>query len=161
MPAAELSDDALLGVLAAFKSLPRELQKQVQKQTKGTVQGVFRDVYAQRAAEAAGRSGGGSSRQDFKMAGRGTVSLSAAGKGTLRGYTSGKALSGGMTPGSDWPFVEFGSKGDHARTGRLPWFRKGGRIFYPTVKATAPTAQRAYMYAVYETLRSIPEVENA
>jgi hypothetical protein len=161
MPAVTVDDSALLGVLTAFKALDREVQKNVQKVTKGTLQPMFREVYQERTAEAAGRSGGGSSRQDFAMAGPGTVSITGSGKGTLRGYTSSRPLTGGMVPSRNWPFVEFGSKGPWAEYGRLPYYRKGGRIFYPTVKSFAPVAQRAFMWAVYEALRSIPEVSNA
>lgn len=143
MGAVTVSDDALLGVLAAFKSLPRDMAKQVQKQTKATVQPAFRNVYA----------GHISTAQDRRMAGAGTASLTAGGKGTLRGYTSGRALSGGMTPATDWPFVEFGSLGPHGRRGQLPMWRKGGRIFFPTTAKVASVAQRAYLFAVYETLR--------
>lgn len=162
MGAVAVQDDALLGALAAFRSLDKVMRKQVQQQTQATLSPLFTTVYQQRAAEAGGRSGQGSARQDLAMAGRkpAKVSLTIGGKGSLKGYTSGRALSGGMRPSTDWPWVEFGTYGPWAEYGRLPWWKKGGRVFYPTVKAFAPVAQRAYLFALYETLRSIQGVED-
>lgn len=147
MGAVTVSDDALLGVLAAFRSFDKEQKKEVQRAFKGTAVPLFRKAYTQRRRTA----------QQTKAAGIGLVSLSAGGKGTMKGYsTSSKVLSGGLdAAGGQWPFIEFGSTQPGYAGTRLPRWQKGGRIFYGAVNATAVTAQRVYLGVTYDLLRKL------
>lgn len=141
----KVSDDALLGVLAAFRSLDKEQKKRVQTAFKQTAVPLFRKAYTQRRR----------TPQQVKAAGIGTVTLSQGGSGSFKGYsTSSKVLSGGLNaPGGQWPFIEFGSKQPGYGGTRLPWWVKSGRIFYPSVDAVAGVTQRVYMRVTYDLLR--------
>lgn len=146
--AVKVDDDALLGTLAAFRTFDADLRSETAKRIKGTAVPLFRKAYTQRAS-----SGGSLVAQRRKLAGKGSVTFNASGSGQVKGYTTGsKALSGGLGP-DRWYWVEFGTNGPWAEFGRLPWWRKGGYVFYPAAKATIPVIQRVYMRAVYDLLR--------
>ena len=148
MSAVTVDDAALLGVLRAFRTFEKEQKREVQVAVKRTALPLFREAYTQRRR----------TPQQAKAAGIGLASLTAGGKGSFKGYsTSSKPLSGGLdAAGSDWPFIEFGSKQPGYGGTRLPYWVKGGRIFYAAVKVSAPVAQRAFMAATYDVLREIP-----
>lgn len=145
MPAVTVEDDALLGVLVAFRAMDKELKRETQRRLRSTALPLFQKAYTQRPRGA----------QQTKAAGRGSMSLTQAGRGQLKGYTTGsKVLSGGLdAAGGNWPWIEFGSKKAHAQRGQLPRWQKGGRIFYSATKATLPVVQRVYMRTVYDLLR--------
>ena len=146
MSAVKVDDDALLGVLAAFRTFEKDQKKEVQAAMKRTALPLFRKAYQQRQR----------GPQQQKAAGSGLLSLTSGGKGSFKGYsTSSKVLSGGLNAaGGQWPWIEFGSKKEHGQRGQLPYWQKGGRIFYSAADATAGVAQRVLMRATYDTLRN-------
>lgn len=147
MPAVKVSDDALLGVLAAFRTFDKDQKKRVQTYMKGTALPLFRKAYAQRRR----------TPQQVKAAGIGSLTLTQSGKGSFKGYGTGsKVLSGGLDAAyGDWPFIEFGSKQPGYGGTRLPYWVKGGRVFFPAAAATIGVVQQTYLRATYDLLREL------
>lgn len=145
--AVKVSDDALLGVLAAFRTLEKDQKKAVQTGFKRTAVPLFRKAYTQRAR----------TPQMKKAAGIGAVTLSQGGSGAFKGYsTSSKVLSGGLNPaGGQWPFIEFGSKQPGYGGTRLPYWQKSGRIFFSAADATIGVVQRLYIRVTYDLFRDL------
>lgn len=150
-----VDDDALLGALAAFKSLDSETRKETAKAVRGTLRPLWQDIIKtrQRVAERTINP-----KQDA-LIGAGAVAFTGAGKGSLKAYSNKRALSGGMAS-DDWPWVEFGTRRTGYAGTRLPRFTKGGRIGYKGVKSWAPAAARVYLGVLYDVLRTIPGAED-
>lgn len=151
MPTVTVDDDALLGALAAFKSLDSDTRKETAKAVRTTLRPLWQKIISTRVRVAERTI---SPKQDA-LAGKGAVAFTSAGKGTLKVYSSKKVLSGGMSS-DDWPWVEFGTKRPGYAGTRLPRFTPGGRIGYKGVKSWAPTAARVYLGVLYDVLRGIP-----
>lgn len=155
MGAVTVDDDALLGALAAFRSLDAETRKETAKAVRGTLRPLWQNIIETRA-RVAERSI--SPRQDA-IVGKGAVAFTSAGKGSLKAYSTKKVLSGGLSS-DQWPFVEFGTKRPNYAGTRLPQFTPGGRIGYKGVKSWAPAAARVYLAVLYDVIRTIPGTED-
>lgn len=155
MGVAAVDDDALLGALAAFRSLDSETRKETAKAARGTLRPLWQKIVSTRV-RVAERSI--SPRQDA-LAGKGAVAFSSAGSGSLKVYSTKASLSGGLSS-DQWPFVEFGTKRPGYAGTRLPQFTPGGRIGYKGVKSWAPTAARVYLAVLYDVIRTIPGTED-
>lgn len=155
MGAVQVDERALLGALAAFKSLDADTRRETARAVRGTLTPLWRKVIDTKRRYAEGTV---APAQDA-LVGAGTASFTSGGRGTLRAYTGGKALSGGL--GNDrWHAVEFGSGGRHGQRGQLPRRRSSGRIAYRGVQAWAPTAARVYLGVLYDVLRQIPGAQD-
>ena len=156
MATVTVDDDALLGALAAFRALPKEVRSETAQAVRGTLKPVWGKIIATRERNAQRTI---SPRQDA-LAGAGAASFTAAGRGTLKAYHTKRSLSGGMST-DQWPFVEFGTLRARYAGTRLPRFTPGGRIAYPAVKSWAPTAASVYLGVLADVLRDLPGAGDA
>jgi hypothetical protein len=65
-----------------------------------------------------------------------------------------RSLSGGLTPGDEWPWVEFGSNKAHGRRGQLPRHRRGGRVVFPAIPYVVPRLVSAWVGVIYRVYGS-------
>lgn len=154
----DIDERAVVGAAVAFRALEKDARKEVAAATRSKLKPLWTKIVATRVRNAQ-RSVSGA--MDSRMAGKGRASVSAGGKGTLAGYTTGRSLSGGMTPGSDWPWVEFGTNRSGYAGTRLPRFTPGGRIVYPGFKSWAPTATSVWLGVLYDAIRSTGVTQDA
>lgn len=134
---------ALTGALVALSRLEPDIRKDAAAATRRTLTPMFRQTVARNTR----------SRQDERVLGTGaSVRATGSGSGKLVAYTSSRALAGGLVPSTQWPYVEFGSLGEHARRGQLPRRVSSGRMFYPAVKAFGPTAARVWLAVIYDAV---------
>lgn len=155
MPAVQVDDDALLGALAAFRSLDADTRKETAKAVRGTLRPLWQNIISTRVRVAERTI---SPRQDA-IVGKGAVGFGSTGSGALKAYSTKKVLSGGLSS-DDWPWVEFGTKRPGYAGTRLPQFTPGGRIGYKGVKSWAPAAARVYLAVLYDVLRTVPGTED-
>lgn len=139
----DVDDTAVVGARLALRQVDAGTRRAIAAQTRGTLTPLWVKLIRNTAT----------SRQQRAVYGRAAARSTASGSGTLTAATTSRALSGGLVPATDWPFVEFGSLGAHGRRGQLPRHRPGGHVAFPAAARFAPTAARAWLWAVADTIR--------
>lgn len=139
----DVDDRQVAAARLALRRLDADTRKAVAAQTRGTLTPLWTRLVRNLTT----------SRQQAAVIGRASARATSSGNGTLVAATSSRALSGGLVPSTDWPFVEFGSLGEHGRRGQLPVYRRSGHVVFPAVARFAPTAARTWLWAVAEAIR--------
>lgn len=148
-----MDDRALRGAVYALRGMDKQVKAEIGKGTRNKLTPLFRRAVEQRAARHP------LPKQAGKAHKTAAVRVSQAGRGTLNAYTRGP-LSGGLNPGGgDWPFVEFGSLKAHGQRGQLARWRKGGHVFFPTVKVWAPAAARVWVGGITSAVKTNPALQ--
>ena len=61
----------------------------------------------------------------------------------------------GLVPATMWRMVEFGSKGDYGRTGKLPRHARQGRVVFPAVADAMPKATSVWLGIMFDILKQM------
>lgn len=133
----DVRDDAVRGAALAVKAADRDLRRGIGAASQRVAVPVWRREVAARVRTA----------QDARVYGSGTVTR--GNPPALVAAQSSRSLSGGLTPGTDWRWVEFGSNKPHGQRGQLPRFQSRGRVVFPALPYVVPRLVSAWVGVVY------------
>lgn len=142
----DLDDTALRGAALLVKAADRDVRATIGRETRARIGPRWTSAINARLRNSQDRA----TFRNPKVTGSNPPTLTAA--------TSSRRLTGGLVPSADWPWLEFGSGGPHARRGQLPHRFADGRVIYPASVGVIAYATRVWVDVIFDAYGSVGEV---